>query len=72
VEIEGHTDNVGSDDANQKLSEKRAQAIVDYRNQKGIDGSRLQTIGFGETWPIADNSTEEGRANRRVEIKVSQ
>jgi outer membrane protein OmpA-like peptidoglycan-associated protein len=70
VRIEGHTDNVGSPEANLKLSEARAAAVKavlvkDY----GIDASRLTTAGLGDTKPIADNGTAEGRSNnRRVEV----
>lgn len=71
VEIQGHCDYVGSDQYNQKLSERRANAVKDYLVSKGISASRLTTIGYGKTKPIADNSTVIGRAkNRRVEFKV--
>lgn len=66
--IEGHTDDVGTEEANQRLSERRAKAVVDYlvRNQH-VDRSRLTPVGYGETRPIADNSTDEGkRENRRI------
>jgi OOP family OmpA-OmpF porin len=68
--IEGHTDNIASDDYNQKLSEERANAIRQYLIEKfGIEESRLTAVGYGETKPIADNDTEEGRQkNRRVEV----
>ena len=66
-EVQGHTDSTGSPEANQKLSEKRAQAIVDKLVELGIDESRLTAVGKGQYAPIADNATEEGRAqNRRV------
>jgi len=69
VMIEGHTDNVGSAPANQALSEKRAQAVRDWLISKGIAADRLLARGFGSSKPVADNSTEEGRAkNRRVEL----
>jgi outer membrane protein OmpA-like peptidoglycan-associated protein/tetratricopeptide (TPR) repeat protein len=72
IQIEGHTDNAGSPAENQKLSEHRAQAVVAYLISKGISASRLAYKGFGETKPIADNKTEEGRAqNRRTELKVT-
>ncbi len=71
LEIAGHTDNVGSDETNQKLSQARAQSVVTYIVEHGIDQSRLIAKGYGESRPIAFNNTEEGRAmNRRVEFKV--
>jgi cytochrome c oxidase subunit 2 len=70
VEIDGHTDNSGDIEGNKKLSQERAQAIVDALIEKGIDSKRLVAKGFGQEKPIADNATEEGRAkNRRVEIR---
>lgn len=69
VSVEGHTDNIGSEKSNQTLSENRAKSVMDALMAKGIDKSRLSYKGWGATKPIADNSTEEGRAkNRRVEI----
>lgn len=67
--IEGHTDNVGADDYNQKLSEARANSVRQYLIDKfGIDGSRLTAAGYGESKPIANNDTTEGKQkNRRVE-----
>jgi len=72
VEIQGHTDNRGSDEYNVGLSERRAQAVVNYLVQNlGIVSGRLNTIGYGEFRPVADNETEAGRAlNRRVEFVV--
>jgi outer membrane protein OmpA-like peptidoglycan-associated protein len=71
VEINAHTDNVGSESYNLHLSEQRASSVVNYLVQKGIDSNRLVPQGFGEAFPVADNSTEEGRAlNRRVEFKI--
>jgi outer membrane protein OmpA-like peptidoglycan-associated protein len=72
VEIQGHTDSVGSDKYNQRLSEKRAQAVVDYLvKETGIDSRRLTAKGYGESRPVADNKTESGRAlNRRVEFLI--
>lgn len=68
--IEGHTDNAGSDAHNQGLSERRAKAVRDYLVSKAVSGSRLQSEGFGETKPIADNATAEGRSqNRRVVLR---
>ena len=70
--IEGHTDNVGIAARNLALSQKRANAVKKYLEQKGIAANRLQAIGYGQEKPLADNSTEEGRSqNRRVELKLS-
>jgi OOP family OmpA-OmpF porin len=67
----GHTDSVGSDAYNQKLSVRRAEAIKAYLVSKGIEKNRIYTEGKGEKQPVADNKTNEGRAkNRRVEIEV--
>jgi outer membrane protein OmpA-like peptidoglycan-associated protein len=69
LEIQGHTDNVGNDAYNQTLSEARAHAVVVWLTQHGIAATRLSAKGYGKTKPIADNSTDAGRAkNRRVEI----
>ena len=66
-EVQGHTDSTGTPESNQKLSEKRAKAIVDKLVELGIDKSRLTAVGKGQYAPIDDNSTEQGRAkNRRV------
>lgn len=68
--IEGHTDDVGDDASNLKLSQDRADAVVAYIVGKNIDGGRLKAMGYGETQPIAKNDTPEGRAqNRRVMLK---
>lgn len=73
VEIGGHTDNVGSEEANRLLSENRAKAVVEYLTKAGIAADRLSAKGYGETQPVADNETETGRAaNRRTEFKVVQ
>ncbi len=67
----GHTDSIGSDAYNQKLSVRRAEAVKAYLVSKGIDKSRVYTEGKGEKQPVADNKTAAGRAqNRRVEIEV--
>ena len=67
----GHTDSVGGDAYNQKLSVKRAEAVKSYLTSKGIEQNRVYTEGKGEKQPVADNKTAEGRAkNRRVEIEV--
>ena len=72
VEVAGHTDDSGPDDANQKLSLFRATAVLEYLKISGIDGLRLRAIGFGETSPVASNSTEVGKKqNRRVEFTAS-
>jgi len=69
VSVEGHTDSIGTDQYNQRLSERRAKTVRDYMVSQGIESSRISTVGFGETKPIADNKTAAGRAeNRRVEI----
>ena len=69
--VEGHTDSVGSKKLNQSLSEKRANSVRDFLIEKGIDGSRLTAIGYGEEKPIATNRTRSGRKqNRRVEINL--
>jgi outer membrane protein OmpA-like peptidoglycan-associated protein len=71
MDIDGHTDSQGSDELNQTLSEKRANAVRDYLISKGIDPSRLKATGYGESRPIADNNTAAGRAkNRRTEMTV--
>ena len=72
VELDGHTDSIGTDAYNQKLSERRAQIVSDYLTSHGIDSSRITAVkGFGETQPIDTNATKEGRArNRRTELKV--
>jgi outer membrane protein OmpA-like peptidoglycan-associated protein len=72
IQLEGHTDAVGSDDYNQKLSEERAEAVRDYLVGQGVPGATVAAVGFGKTRPVADNATAEGRQqNRRVEMVVS-
>jgi OOP family OmpA-OmpF porin len=67
----GHTDSVGSDAYNQKLSVARSEAVKAYLTSKGVEKNRVYTEGKGEKQPVADNKTSEGRAkNRRVEIEV--
>ena len=71
LDITGHTDNVGDDNANMVLSKKRAEALKKYLISKGINGERMNVFYFGETKPISDNATPEGRRkNRRVEMKI--
>lgn len=67
VQIEGYTDNVGSEDSNQGLSQRRAESVKAYLVQQGIAGSRLTAVGMGESQPVASNDTQSGRQqNRRV------
>ncbi|MEN6534395.1 MAG: OmpA family protein [Bryobacteraceae bacterium] len=69
LQVQGHTDNVGSKAVNQALSEKRAQAVVAWLVAHGVDKARLAPKGLGDSQPVADNSTEDGRAkNRRVDL----
>ena len=70
--LSGHTDNIGTEAYNLKLSDRRWTSVRDYVVKKGVDCGRVSGQGFGESKPIADNKTKEGRAkNRRVEIKVN-
>ncbi len=71
IEIEGHTDSEGTPERNQRLSDRRAQAVVDFLIKRGVDQAQLQAIGYGETRPLAPNDTTENRAkNRRIEFTV--
>lgn len=71
IEIEGHTDAEGTDERNQRLSDRRAKAVADYLAREGVAAQRMTTVGYGATRPIADNATAEGRArNRRIEFVV--
>lgn len=71
VEVAGHTDSVGSEQYNQGLSERRANAVRDYLQSQGVNATRLSARGYGELQPVASNDTDEGRqANRRVELIV--
>jgi outer membrane protein OmpA-like peptidoglycan-associated protein len=73
VRIEGHTDSIASDAYNQKLSELRAQSVKAWLVARGSERARLSTQGFGETKPVADNNTADGRQrNRRVEVIISK
>jgi OOP family OmpA-OmpF porin len=70
-EVAGHTDNVGDAAANQRLSEARAYAVVALLRTMGVEGNRLAAIGYGDTRPVADNATADGRArNRRVAFRA--
>lgn len=70
--IEGHTDSVGSSSANQTLSERRAQSVQQALLMRGVDAGRMTTRGYGKDYPVANNSTPEGRAlNRRVEVVIA-
>lgn len=71
ISIEGHTDGDGSAKYNKKLSQKRADAVMKYFTDKGVDAARLQAVGHGEDKPIGDNATDEGKEkNRRVEFLI--
>ncbi len=73
VLVGGHTDSTGPEAYNQDLSLRRAQSVKDYLVASGLDGSRFETTGFGETQPVADNGTSDGRKqNRRVELSVKE
>jgi OmpA-OmpF porin, OOP family len=70
VEIAGHTDNVGNKDANQKLSEDRANSVKVYLVKKGIEAARIVAKGYGDTQPVSDNDSEAGKQkNRRTEVR---
>ena len=72
LEVEGHTDSVGSEEANQKLSEQRSDTVRSYLIEQGLPDAAVSSRGFGKTTPVADNETAAGRQkNRRVEIVVS-
>jgi outer membrane protein OmpA-like peptidoglycan-associated protein len=71
VEIAGHTDNVGSDELNMTLSQKRAESVRNYLINKGISGNRIVAKGYGETQSVAPNDSDDGRAkNRRTEVRL--
>ena len=72
IRVEGHTDSVGTEEYNLDLSFRRAYSVRDLLVQKGVNIYRIQSVGFGETMPVATNTTEAGRQlNRRVEIKIA-
>ncbi|MFN1834365.1 OmpA family protein [Balneola sp. MJW-20] len=71
IMVAGHTDDTGTEEYNQKLSEQRAMSVAEYTAFTGVEASRMTIIGYGESQPVADNSTVEGRQlNRRVEIAI--
>jgi OOP family OmpA-OmpF porin len=71
IEIAGHTDAAGEDGFNQALSEKRAQAVLDYLVKAGLPADRFTAVGYGSTQPVAANDSNEGKAqNRRIEFVV--
>jgi len=71
IEIAGHTDSDGEDSSNQALSEKRAQAVLDYLVKAGLPADRFTATGYGSAQPIASNDTDEGKAqNRRIDFLV--
>ena len=74
VQVDGHTDNVGNPEANKKLSQERADAVVKYLvEKKSVDAKRLSAKGFGDSQPIADNKSKKGQAkNRRVDFTVAK
>jgi outer membrane protein OmpA-like peptidoglycan-associated protein len=72
VEVAGHTDSTGAAEQNQQLSERRANSVAQYLESQGLATNRVVTVGAGETRPVADNATAEGRqANRRVELTLT-
>lgn len=71
IEIGGHTDNVGEEDANQTLSQNRANSVMKYLTDHGVPKARLAASGYGENRPVADNSNDKGkRLNRRTEVRI--
>jgi OOP family OmpA-OmpF porin len=73
MEIEGHTDNTGTEATNMKLSAARAQTVMDFLKEQGIDAGRMKSSGKGPADPVASNDTPDGRSqNRRVEIISSE
>jgi outer membrane protein OmpA-like peptidoglycan-associated protein len=72
IEIQGHTDNVGTPESNLILSSQRATSVAEFLIEKGIGKDRIQAIGLGEDQPVASNETEEGRRlNRRTQIRIT-
>jgi outer membrane protein OmpA-like peptidoglycan-associated protein len=72
IEVQGHTDNTGKAEVNKKISEQRANEVMEYLKMKGVAAERMTAVGYGQEQPIADNATKEGRQkNRRVEFKIT-
>jgi len=72
VDVMGHTDSTGSETYNLDLSRRRAESVANYLVSRGVSRARLETVGYGEQYPVADNTTEAGRSqNRRVEIRIT-
>jgi outer membrane protein OmpA-like peptidoglycan-associated protein len=72
IKVVGHTDNVGTDAYNQTLSERRANSVADYLLSQGVAPNKVSSEGKGESEPVAENDTEEGRAkNRRVDLHIN-
>ena len=72
IDVMGHTDSTGSEQYNLDLSRRRADSVSNYLVSRGVARARIETIGYGEQYPVADNTTESGRAqNRRVEIRIT-
>ncbi|TIX49209.1 OmpA family protein [Alteraurantiacibacter aquimixticola] len=72
IDVMGHTDSTGSEQYNLDLSRRRAESVANFLTSRGVARARIETIGYGEQYPIADNTTEAGRAqNRRVEIRIT-
>ena len=72
IDVMGHTDSTGSEQYNLDLSKRRADSVANYLVSRGVSRARVETIGYGESYPVADNTTEAGRAqNRRVEIRIT-
>ncbi|GAA0265390.1 OmpA family protein [Alteraurantiacibacter aestuarii] len=72
IDVMGHTDSTGSEQYNLDLSRRRADSVTNYLVSRGVSRARIESIGYGEQYPVADNTTESGRAqNRRVEIRIT-
>jgi outer membrane protein OmpA-like peptidoglycan-associated protein len=71
IEVVGHTDSIGTDAVNDRISKERADSVANYLRGQGVQSARIETLGAGKRYPIADNNTDAGRAaNRRVEIRL--